>query len=166
MQDGLNDFIRDIHGSGLTLLEVGSYAGESASMFAESGKFMSVVCVDPWGTGCPKYKKQAELAEVEFDKAVQRHHPVIIKRKGVLRDFVDSETHVDVCYIDGKHDYRSVLRDVYQAMLFLKPGGIMAGHDYNKDHPGVMKAVDTIYGRGSFKVYKDGTWAVFERAIR
>lgn len=40
--------IDSIDVSGLTMVEIGSYAGESMEMFASSSKFKTVICVDPW----------------------------------------------------------------------------------------------------------------------
>ena len=48
LRNGLQDFIDWIPRKDLVLVEIGSYAGESASMFAKSGKFKIIVCVDPW----------------------------------------------------------------------------------------------------------------------
>ena len=73
-----------------------------------------------------------------------------------LEKFEDNT--LDFCYIDAKHTYNRVKQDVYGWYLKTKPGGVLAGHDYNvKDinyidentrrkkpwrHIGVKKAVD------------------------
>jgi hypothetical protein len=44
-------------------------------------------------------------------------------------------------YIDGDHSYLSVRADLDCWWRRLREGGILAGHDYHPDHPGVMRAV-------------------------
>ena len=42
------------------------------------------------------------------------------------------EQSLDFVYIDACHDYCSVFEDIDAYWPLVKPGGIMAGHDYNK----------------------------------
>lgn len=44
----LYELINQIVGNNLILVEVGSYMGESMEIFAKSGKFKKIYCVDPW----------------------------------------------------------------------------------------------------------------------
>jgi hypothetical protein len=55
------------------------------------------------------------------------------------------------------HDYDSVKQDIIIWRPKLKPGGVLAGHDYGKHAPGVMEAVEELIGKPS-KVYSDTTW--------
>lgn len=50
---------------------------------------------------------------------------------------------VDAIWVDAGHDERSVCADLAAWMPKLKPGGIMAGHDYNS-HVGVRKGLMTM----------------------
>lgn len=45
-------------------------------------------------------------------------------------------------YIDGSHDYYDVYQDIYSWWPLLKSGAILSGDDYDREHPGVMRAVD------------------------
>lgn len=45
-------------------------------------------------------------------------------------------------YIDGDHRYENVKMDVDAWWRVLQPSGILAGHDFDDEHPGVMKAVN------------------------
>jgi len=40
---------------------------------------------------------------------------------------------IDFIYIDARHDYCGVKEDIEHYWPILKPGGIMAGHDYNEN---------------------------------
>lgn len=45
----------------------------------------------------------------------------LYQRRGELFDFI---------YVDARHDYKGVLEDLQRWWPLLKPGGILAGHDY------------------------------------
>ena len=149
---GLLDLIETLP-SEIAGIEIGSFAGESARLFVDSGKFTRLYCVDPWEGLDPR-----DEAEKRFDETCG-DDPRIIKCKGTLRDFRRTLPDVDFIYIDADHSYRAVLRDIGQAMMFLKPGGIMAGHDYADYFKGTMKAVNNFY-EGRVRVFKDSSWMV------
>jgi hypothetical protein len=44
-------------------------------------------------------------------------------------------------YIDGAHDYASVKADLATWWPHVQRGGMLAGHDFDEGHPGVMQAV-------------------------
>jgi hypothetical protein len=48
----------------------------------------------------------------------------------------------DMVYVDGDHKYGSVLTDMVLWWGKVRRGGYLAGHDYHKDWPEVIKAVD------------------------
>jgi predicted O-methyltransferase YrrM len=53
---------------------------------------------------------------------------------------------VDLVFLDGDHRYDTVVAEIESYRLLLKPGGILAGHDYGHDDwPGVQRAVDLSY---------------------
>ena len=51
------------------------------------------------------------------------------------------ETTVDFVYIDGAHTHEDVTRDIQDWWGVLRPHGILAGHDFDAQHPGVRMAV-------------------------
>jgi len=51
----------------------------------------------------------------------------------------------DCIYIDGEHDYESVLRDIKR--WDCSANHIICGHDYSEHFPGVIKAVDEFYDK-------------------
>ena len=51
----------------------------------------------------------------------------------------------DIAFIDGAHEYEPVKRDIERCLDVLKPGGVLAFHDYNHpSHPGVKQAIDEL----------------------
>ena len=58
-----------------------------------------------------------------------------------LKHFFPNES-VDFVYIDGEHSYEAVSKDIADWWPKISPGGILAGHDYNDNNPGSIRAVD------------------------
>eukprot|EP00439_Symbiodinium_sp_Y106_P068474 s1005_g11.t1 len=48
----------------------------------------------------------------------------------------------DLVFIDAAHEYESVQEDLLHWASKVRPGGILAGHDYLTASPGVVKAVN------------------------
>lgn len=48
---------------------------------------------------------------------------------------------LDYVYIDGNHAYEYVLNDIETYYSLLRPGGVLAGHDFSGEWPGVVEAV-------------------------
>lgn len=158
-QRGLEDLIRALPVN-LRGVEVGSYAGESSSMFASSGKFTKLSCVDPWPPG------DWALAELEFDQIALRFPDVIKKIKGRSENVVAgfSDGSLDFVYIDANHAYDHVLQDIRLWLPKLRRGGIMAGHDYGQPAEkvglqGVTRAVDEVFGK-PHRYFADHSWWV------
>lgn len=55
------------------------------------------------------------------------------------------EQYFDLVFIDADHEYEPVLRDIKFWAPLVKPGGLLTGHDYNRTHPGVVKAVSECF---------------------
>lgn len=52
---------------------------------------------------------------------------------------------MDMVFVDGAHDYKTAMSDIKNALRMIKPGGIIAVHDFAVWYPTVMSAVlDTI----------------------
>lgn len=65
----------------------------------------------------------------------------------------------DVIYIDGAHDFNSVINDIKGSLLTIKSGGILAGHDFYET-TGVPKAVHHTFKNVDIEVFSDSTWAI------
>jgi predicted O-methyltransferase YrrM len=141
---GLQMLIDDLPG-GLVVLEIGCYAGESARMFLNSGKVVRFFAVDTWqNTG----EAEPYLNELLADDR-------LVKCKGTINQFIETLPMIDFVYIDGDHSYAAVKNDITQVLKILKPGGIIAGHDYGVGYEmDVIRAVDEMIGKPD-KVYPD-----------
>lgn len=64
---------------------------------------------------------------------------------------------LDFVYIDGDHQYDSVITDLSAWFDKVRDGGVLAGHDYdNPELPGVQQAVDGFFQRLGWEVNHAG----------
>lgn len=64
---------------------------------------------------------------------------------------------LDLVFLDGDHSYRAVKADIAAWRGFVRPGGILCGHDYGAY--GVAPAVNECFSVDEFKV-THSTWVV------
>lgn len=171
---GLESLASDISDDG-TLVEIGSYLGESAVMF--SLYFGKVVAIDPWewtresflagftgegGIESFDSLPEAERVEEVFDQTIKELSNVV-KCKSFDSEVVDGfdDLSLSAVYIDSKHTFDAVRETAERWWPKIKHGGFLCGHDYNeKSWMGVKKAVDLICeGLGQTPViYPDSSW--------
>lgn len=102
-------------------------------------------CVDPWVV----YKENPWAHDNQEDMlriARQRLEPFpveFIRQMSLeaVRDFEPGS--LDFVYIDGNHAFDFVIQDIIEWSRIVRPGGIVAGHDYYRfRNAGVVDAVD------------------------
>jgi predicted O-methyltransferase YrrM len=130
------------------VLEIGSAFGYSAIVMALAGA--RVTAVDPH-TWIPDSLAGMErnLAAYEYDMA----EPVAILAEpsgSAMSMFAAEGTRFGLVFIDGDHSYAAVRSDVAGALKILRPGGVLACHDYGEDCccPGVRQALDEAFPSG------------------
>lgn len=138
-------------------------------VFAQSGKFDRIYCVDPWDRGQytgrelperSKFYLDIDMGAVEyaFDITTAAHQ-VIVKMKMTSEKAAGEIGLIDMVYIDAIHEYEFVKRDISLWQGKVKHGGWICGHDYCKHKfSGVVRAVDEAFGKPM--VYEDDSWAV------
>lgn len=161
-RDALKQLIDQTNLDEIVMIEVGSYAGESADIFASTGKVKTLYCIDPWKSGYDEgdiasYSSDFKEVENAFDEVQKKHSDVIVKYKGTLADFMADHPEVkpDLLYIDACHQYEAVKSDINNAFKLCPK--YLSGHDYVNGWGGVMKAVDEVLGKPDY-VYADGSW--------
>lgn len=133
------------------ILELGVLHGRSVrAMLDNSGA--RVWCVDSWrgpGASIPGGPRGRRATEEDYQiflaNIADVKHRVIIFRmttdeayRRLSRDFFD------MIFIDANHSYEAVRADIINYLPVLKKGGLMCGHDYNKNWPGVVRAVNEL----------------------
>lgn len=146
---------------GARLVEIGTYKGCSFSYLVieaiNSGKKFDIVGVDacPW----PDVEKDFHTNM----EPLKGHFRTLFGGDSFERakDFEDES--IDFCFIDANHTYDYVIRDIQAYLPKMKPGGIMAGHDFNGAHPGVVQAVIESF-IGNVNANRDGYYTKPENA--
>jgi hypothetical protein len=136
--------------TGSTFVEVGSWKGKSSSfMIVEiinSGKDIDLYCVDTW-EGSLEHQGNGDLVNLyntfltNMSPLEEYYFPLKISSLSAASKFKDKS--IDFVYIDASHEYLDVIKDIKSWMPKVKPGGIIAGHDYANFY-GVTQAVDEL----------------------
>lgn len=127
-------------------LEIGSYCGRSARAVADHIG-TALVCIDPW-TGGPKRKRAHKKFRANLADLLEAGR--VIPHRGYSHElFGDIQRQYgpifDLVFIDGDHSYEACQLDIELYGQLVRPGGILAGHDYHHEkHPGVAQAVDEL----------------------
>lgn len=154
-------YVRERAGGDLTVVEIGSFLGESSLELALH--FAKVYCVDLWDypTAIERVteKNRGEI-EGYFDR-VAAYVGNITKIKGESTAAAKSWAGppIDLLYVDGDHRYDGVKADLLAWKVHVKPGGFLAGHDYGGRFEGVERAVREIVGEPEI-LFRDSSWAM------
>jgi hypothetical protein len=166
--NGLLDLINYLKDKVETMVEVGSYQGESTIIFAQNlPNIKKIYAVDPWLNGyaagdiCSD-EYPMEIVENNFDIRI-KDYPTIIKKKMFSTDFANEieDGSLDFVYIDGDHQYESCKNDIKIWLPKIKSNGIIAGHDYLPAcFMGVVNAVNETFGQPDL-TFEDTSWIKF-----
>ena len=149
------------------MAEIGSYAGESAKIFLDSGNVRLLFCVDPWMQGYDEMDaaSQSNMSEVEnvFDSNLSKYNNYVkVKKTSLEAASMFPDHFFDLVYIDGNHKYEAVLEDLKIWIPKIKPGGWVTGHDFyppysSPSHP-VTKAVLDYFREMPWSLFNDSSW--------
>ena len=145
---------------GGSFLEVGSFLGRSLSFMGSLRHDIELHSCDPWEDGFdPDLVLSGAKAVIEkhgslyaaFLASMMEHVPEMLDRLTINRMRSEpglemyKDASMDFMFIDGSHYYDAVLHDCKEALRIVKPGGIIAGHDYCWGNE-VTQAVDKVFG--------------------
>lgn len=155
-----------------TMIEIGSFAGESTVLFAKY--FKKVFAIDPFKSYPVKDARDfvslytdEQLEKVYqqfFAKTVFYTNIVHIREKSDDAVMLIPEP-VGFVYIDGLHTYDQCKQDILNYLTLISDDGYIGGHDYVRGFSGVMKAVDEVLGEPDI-VFKDGSWLKRKRNVK
>jgi predicted O-methyltransferase YrrM len=147
-----------------TFVEVGSWLGKSTAYCAgrirDCGKAIRFYAVDTW-QGSPNEPAMVEAvaqaggsvfdcfrANMEEAGVMQSIRPLRMPSVAAATLFAGAS--LDFVFIDADHSCEAVKADIAAWRQKLKPGGTLAGHDWNT-YGSVQEAVTAMFGR-SFTV--------------
>jgi len=153
----------------MKIIEIGVWTGCASEIFAK--RFNKVICVDMWKNNIGGITDKYDMKEVEkiFDSRQKKYHGVICKSKmssieaaKIYQDHgsnekINDDIFPDIIYIDAKHLFNDALEDILTWKDI--PKRFICGHDYEKRFPGVVKAVNKIFGKPQ-KIFQDTSWIV------
>lgn len=135
-------------------------AGTSGLAFMESRPDVILITIDiedrnsPFGS---LYAEEEVLRRAGFHDAFNRYYPIKGDSKVVAKETVLAL--VDMVFIDGDHEYSACKGDILGWLPIIKPGGIIAVHDYDKE---------TVYKRADLPAHIPHPlpWRGVTRAVR
>jgi hypothetical protein len=148
---------------GGTIVEVGSFLGRSAAFMAveiaNSGKKIRFVCVDQFtghlGAGLFDGRCSIPTFHANMARGGISHLVEAMEELSVDASKAFSDASVDFVFIDAAHDYDNVRADICAWLPKVKPGGVIAGHDYGSGWPMVRVAVQETLSWHNIKERRD-----------
>jgi predicted O-methyltransferase YrrM len=148
-QDVYSQAVREAK-DGAHFVEVGAWKGKSAAYMAveiaNSGKRIGFDCVDHFlGSDEPQHHADADVKAGRLFEAFTiniapvAHLVRVIKLTSTDAAASYRPASLDLVFLDGAHDLDNVRADIAAWRPKIKPGGVMAGDDWN--WPGVKAAV-------------------------
>lgn len=145
--------------------EIGTFVGETAKLIVKSGARV-VVCVDTFDgstndiTGIIGRLVDLRAAFLENCKDEVAEGQIMSRKNDSLSEAkLITDGTIALVYIDANHEYEEVLADIKAWLPKVKPGGVIAGHDFDIKFqdgvtiafPGVRKAVEEVFGEDFVK---------------
>ena len=163
--------------NGATFVEVGAWKGRSIAYLAteiiNSDKAIFVHAVDTW-LGSKEHLKQGFRDDIINDKIYYEY----LNNIEPVKDWVNSirlpsveaakifyDNSLDLVLLDGDHTTNGVMNDIEAWWPKIKPGGILAGDDYDSTYwPSVCKAVHDKFGYNDIHLFgTGGIWFKIKR---
>jgi len=124
-------------------VEVGTDLGRFAAEFLSRFDGNWLYCVDPYEP-YPEIPHDRILDGITAANALAPYHGrfrFVRGRSPDVAPWVRSMITPQFVYIDGAHEKKDVAKDIRGWFDVLAQDGILAGHDFDELHPGVMEAV-------------------------
>lgn len=152
----------------LKIAEIGVYMGRCTALWntilINNNIDYEYYAIDTF-TGSEEHDKTINYHEITIKNLTSILNKInIIKNDSVLESENYENEFFDVVYIDASHDYLSVKNDIKTWLPKLKKNGIICGDDYIDGWPGVIKAVNEIFGDNVKKIGKQ-QWYVLLNEI-
>lgn len=140
----LYDICNDV-GNDLVYVEIGTYAGGSASLVSTNKNVKKIISID---IGKPMPKK-IPIENVNKFKHENCHYKYIegdSKNETTIETLRNSVDVIDILFIDGDHSWDGVLKDFQNYSGLVKSGGYIVFDDYMDEihSPQVYHAVNHI----------------------
>ena len=133
-------------------IEIGFWEGEFCKELLDNFPNLTMLTIDP----SPRWES-LNIPLNYFNKRLQIFHMESDEAQRVI------EGKFDFVFIDGDHSYQQCKKDILNYWKFVRPGGLLAGHNYHDSpdsaHLGVHQAVKEIFG-DKHRLQPDFIWYV------
>lgn len=159
-------------------VEIGVEKGFFSQVICQTNPMIKLYCVDPY-VSYRKYRDHTRQQKFDIFRLKARSKLRGFNVKFIQKFSIDAvkefeDASLDFVYIDANHSYEFVIQDITEWAKKVKPGGIVAGHDYirrkGQEHLyGVVQAVDEYIKANDYDltVYRDidnsPSWMFFKR---
>ena len=136
--------------------EIGVAAGDHAREILECLDIKKLYLIDIWesylqnGVAVDCYFNYYEAVVDEFSH--YRNVEILREYSTFAASKVPDE--LDFVYIDGNHEYEAVKEDILHWYPKIRIGGILSGHDYYTQWPGIIEAVNEFVDMHNCNLYK------------
>lgn len=144
---GLLEFVQQYVPRRGQYVELGTFRGVSTLALATARPHLDIASVD--------VRIRPEAREALAGTQVR-----LIEQDSVAAASRWADQSVDVVYLDTAHYRDAVLRELHAWLPKMKPGGVMAGHDFHPVSSDVAMAIYDFFGDGPDHVFSDSTWAI------
>lgn len=132
--------------------------------------------IDPWQSyvkyNNEKYEKPGHKFCKTWEQAIMAffestsnnsHKVIIMRMKSVEASFHIEDESLDWVFIDANHEYEYIKENLELWTPKVKPGGLVAGHDYNSPKEkgkgwGITKAVDEFVQKNKLNIEPYTVW--------
>ena len=145
-------------------VEIGTYKGASAAGMAveiiNSNKKITFDTYDIFDKDVAKNNMTGGMNDDAEEEARKNLLPVkdfvnIFKLSSIEASKKYKDESLDFVFIDGSHIYKHILEDINHWYPKVKKGGILSGHDLNKNAPQVEQAVTLFCELNNQSFYKE-----------
>ena len=115
--------------------EIGVAEGLFSEYMCKTIKGLKLLSVDTWRVGNDARSKQvgqntADKRFAEAQKRLEFYDCKIMKTSSMNAALSIADESLDFCYLDACHEFDYIMEDLITWSRKVKPGGIVAGHDY------------------------------------
>ena len=131
--------------------EIGVHKGHTSKYILEKTKTKLLLMIDPWKKNFDITRKfytthgkpNSDFKRVTkfFNETFPDRAKIIREKSAVVAEDNSTPDDLDFVFIDANHTYESVMQDLMSWVPKIRSGGLVAGHDWSRRFPGVVKAV-------------------------
>jgi predicted O-methyltransferase YrrM len=130
------------------IAELGSWKGRSTLAMAENTTGV-VFAIDVWEDNPLAPTGQGMRGSIfpEFQHNTRNQYnicPVVLDTNTASSVMRRAGIRFDMIFIDACHDFEAVRQDILQWLPLLSRSGVLCGHDFFGDYPGVAQAVKLL----------------------